>query len=58
MHNSKHEMSVLKYKLQTSNLDIVFVIDENDGNIFSINQIIKLDTVIIVSEIYSHENSN
>ena len=51
-------MSVLKYKLQTSNLDIVFVIDENDGNIFSIKQIIKLDTVIIVSEIYSHENSN
>ena len=46
-------MSVPKYKLQTSNLDIVFVIDENDGNIFSINQIIKFDTVIIVSEIYS-----
>ena len=53
MHNSKHEMSVPKYKLQTSNLDIVFLIDENDGNIFSINQIIKFDTVIIVSEIYS-----
>ena len=53
MHNSKHEMSVPKYKRQTSNLDIVFVIDENDGNIFSINQIIKFDTVIIVSEIYS-----
>ena len=58
MHNSKHKMSVPKYKLQTSNLDIVFVIDENDGNIFSINQIIKFDTVIVVSEIYSHENSN
>ena len=57
VHSSKHEMPVPKFELQTSNLKILFVTLKRWKKIL-INEIIKFDTVIIVSLIYRHADWN